>query len=327
MGGGKEPLVARILGLFDLMNLFRFTVHNVTCHCEGVKRPLQSALLLQVVRRNLKILMRLLRRKMLLVMTVNFARFLRFVKYSNLIKKCAFTLAEVLITLGIIGVVAAITIPALIQKQYEKETVAKVKKAYSELSQAYLMAKNEFGTFDQWGITTNMSSAESHIIFGNNMKKYMKLSKDCIGMSSTNMNNNCPIKNFNASNSNYSRVVLNNGNVISFRMYYNNCSGNFGKGLLRNTCGAIILYTSPNKQSKGGKNKFLFFITKEGIVPAGVQNAMHEFNKACNKNIATPYPDFSKGNMYACTAWVIYNENMDYWHCDNLDWNTKTKCD
>ncbi|MFQ8625261.1 MAG: type II secretion system protein [Candidatus Gastranaerophilaceae bacterium] len=40
----------------------------------------------------------------------------------------AFTLAEVLITLGIIGVVAAMTMPVLIQNHKEKETVAKLKK-------------------------------------------------------------------------------------------------------------------------------------------------------------------------------------------------------
>lgn len=34
-------------------------------------------------------------------------------------KKTAFTLAEVLITLGIIGIVAAMTIPTLIQKNFE----------------------------------------------------------------------------------------------------------------------------------------------------------------------------------------------------------------
>ena len=44
--------------------------------------------------------------------------------------KFAFTLAEVLITLGIIGVVAAMTIPTLMQKYYEKQTVAKLKETY-----------------------------------------------------------------------------------------------------------------------------------------------------------------------------------------------------
>ena len=132
------------------MSLFRFTVHNVTCHCEGVKRPLQSALLLQVVRRNLKILMRLLRRKMLLVMTVNFARLLRFVKYSNLIKRCAFTLAEALITLGIIGVVAAMTLPILVQTYRNHVVETRLKKFYSIINQAVQRAEVDYGDRKDW---------------------------------------------------------------------------------------------------------------------------------------------------------------------------------
>lgn len=41
----------------------------------------------------------------------------------------AFTLAEVLITLGVIGVVAAMTLPTLIQNYQEQEYVNKLKKA------------------------------------------------------------------------------------------------------------------------------------------------------------------------------------------------------
>ena len=46
---------------------------------------------------------------------------------NDIIKKCAFTLAEVLITLGIIGVVAAITIPSLMAATQEASLVPKVK--------------------------------------------------------------------------------------------------------------------------------------------------------------------------------------------------------
>ena len=49
----------------------------------------------------------------------------------------AFTLAEVLITLVIIGVISAITVPTMIAKYHEQQTVAKVKKAYSTISQAW----------------------------------------------------------------------------------------------------------------------------------------------------------------------------------------------
>ena len=49
-------------------------------------------------------------------------------KKENKMKKKAFTLAEVLIVLGIIGIVASMTIPTLIQKVSERETVSKLKK-------------------------------------------------------------------------------------------------------------------------------------------------------------------------------------------------------
>ncbi len=47
-----------------------------------------------------------------------------------------FTLAEVLITIGIIGVVAALTIPTLIKNYQEKIMVSKVKQAHSQLMNA-----------------------------------------------------------------------------------------------------------------------------------------------------------------------------------------------
>ncbi|MBQ3641749.1 type II secretion system protein [bacterium] len=54
--------------------------------------------------------------------------------------KKAFTLAEVLITLVVIGVVAAITLPTMIQNYNEQERAAKVKKAYSTIAQALIKA-------------------------------------------------------------------------------------------------------------------------------------------------------------------------------------------
>ena len=45
----------------------------------------------------------------------------------------AFTLAEVLITLGIIGIVAAMTLPILIGKYQKMQTATQLKKAYKRL--------------------------------------------------------------------------------------------------------------------------------------------------------------------------------------------------
>ncbi len=58
---------------------------------------------------------------------------------ANLHKKFAFTLAEVLITLGIIGVVAALTLPTVIQNYQEKQLTTAWKKAYSDVANATLL--------------------------------------------------------------------------------------------------------------------------------------------------------------------------------------------
>lgn len=55
-------------------------------------------------------------------------------------QRAAFTLAEVLITLGIIGVVAAITMPTLIQNHRKHEIETRLKKVYSTMNQAIEMS-------------------------------------------------------------------------------------------------------------------------------------------------------------------------------------------
>ena len=78
------------------------------------------------------------------------------------LKSAAFTLAEVLITLGIIGVVAAMTMPSLITNYQKKQTVTQLKKAYSELSQALKASEAEYGTMDSWDFSgyNQQNSAE-----------------------------------------------------------------------------------------------------------------------------------------------------------------------
>lgn len=67
---------------------------------------------------------------------------------NDIIKKCAFTLAEVLITLGIIGVVAAITIPILSTKVQVKVLENQFKKADAMFQQALKASVQELGYDD-----------------------------------------------------------------------------------------------------------------------------------------------------------------------------------
>ena len=66
-------------------------------------------------------------------------------------KKRAFTLAEVLITLGIIGVVAAMTMPSLISKYQKQAYVTGIKKGYSTLSNMFskIAADDGVGSFKE----------------------------------------------------------------------------------------------------------------------------------------------------------------------------------
>ena len=64
----------------------------------------------------------------------------------NNTRRVGFTLAEVLITLGIIGIVSAMTIPTLISKYQEMVFTAQFKKAYATINEAFRLAAIDFGS-------------------------------------------------------------------------------------------------------------------------------------------------------------------------------------
>lgn len=73
------------------------------------------------------------------------AGFLAVLKALCFIKKNAFTLSEVLITLGIIGVIAAMTLPAIISKCDFYVRKQQFKKAYNTITQVFLKAEADYG--------------------------------------------------------------------------------------------------------------------------------------------------------------------------------------
>ena len=92
------------------------------------------------------------------------------------LKTPAFTLAEVLITLGIIGIVAAMTLPTLIMNHRKQVTVNKVKKFYTVMSQATNSAIAEYGSMEDWqGFTTTRNGEEMQNWFDTYLKPYLKV--------------------------------------------------------------------------------------------------------------------------------------------------------
>ncbi len=77
----------------------------------------------------------------------------------NSLKRPAFTLAEVLITLGIIGVVAAMTIPTLMANHRKKVVETKLEKIYSVMNQAINLTNAEYGDVTNWIIDCGSSNS------------------------------------------------------------------------------------------------------------------------------------------------------------------------
>lgn len=99
-----------------------------------------------------------------------------------------FTLAEVLITLGIIGVVAAMTLPALIQNYQKMVVENQLKVVYSLITNAFKMAEAEYGTgFDflpnTWKDNDEIANVNgysfefSQAVFEQYMKKHFKITQ------------------------------------------------------------------------------------------------------------------------------------------------------
>ncbi len=89
-----------------------------------------------------------------------------FTTHLSLNTKSAFTLSEVLITLGIIGVIAAMTIPQIISKYNKHIIEVGLQKTYAELSNWIIKAENDHGPFETWDF--------SNYNEGSIAKKYLK---------------------------------------------------------------------------------------------------------------------------------------------------------
>jgi len=234
-------------------------------------------------------------------------------------KKNSFTLAEILITLGIIGIVASLTIPSLIQNYRDKETVTKLKKVYTTLSQALIQTINDNGTtVDNWNLIRGDSAEGSQNLRDIYFKKYFKIADDCqkvnqcIGSKKYLYLNGVSHIAYNGQNS-YKHLVLADGTLLTFHVAdIDKCSDH------RYACAHIFVDTNgyfrgPNQF---GKDFFVFSLLKNKVIPMGGTSPEYSAN-TCVKR---------EGYGNTCALWVLTYENLDYLHCDGLSWNGKTSC-
>ena len=253
--------------------------------------------------------------------------------FGDQMKKLGFTLAEVLITLGIIGIVAAMTIPTLIAKYQERQTVSQLTKVYSTLASAYQMMQAEYGTVDTWGMkATNTGEVDedgdtiydhsAQNLISERLRKYLRVAKQCEkgkicfpgasytldGIKRTEANTlpsdktDTPVE---------GRFFLQDGTYVSF-------------GWWAGTYGGIYVILPQGKDSVLGKNRFYFHIDSKGLRPYGLKDDPETSSRSF-RTCDPSYVGVASGQ--GCTAWVIYNKNLDYLHCrDKLSWDGAHSC-
>lgn len=101
-----------------------------------------------------------------------------FMKMNN--RHSGFTLAEILITLGLIGVIAAMTLPALIGGINKKTIEARLKEDYSLLQQVMQKAQFEDASFSM-SIPNNMQGSKDW--FKSFIEPNMKYANVCFNTS------------------------------------------------------------------------------------------------------------------------------------------------
>lgn len=234
--------------------------------------------------------------------------------------KKAFTLAEVLITLGIIGVVASMTMPSLISKYRERVFVERLKQTYSIFSQAYLMAVTDNGEAENWdlGVESTMDGASKVFdIFS----PYLNKAEACREKSGCFADSYKTFSGYNygfapKEHTKYARGILANGVSFAYSSSGSGCSY-VSESIYSGICAVLYVdlngYKLPNK---AGIDYFAFYITKKAILPMGLKG----WNGGMNGHTCE-FNGTSSGNGTGCTAWVLNMQNMDYLRRDiSNDW-------
>ena len=232
--------------------------------------------------------------------------FSRFTSHVSPKRKFAFTLAEVLITLGVIGIVAALTLPTLIANYKKQVIISKLNKVYSTISQAYIFAKSDNGELQDWKLEnyTESDKDDEDILYY--LLPYLKVLRFC-GKSEKGCFPNVAYGSIGStgfgvnidSSKWYSNAILEDGSIISSITFRSNVKNKvIVRGFIR------VDVNGNNPPNVLGIDLFNFSISSERVVPYGLVGDGNGAVSSAN--------DFEINRGDYCAAWVIYGKTMDY---------------
>lgn len=223
--------------------------------------------------------------------------------------KRGFTLAEVLITLGIIGVVAAMSIPTLITNVQKQRTATQLKKAFAEISVAVRLAEGEYGDITGWTYESKTASTIACAgLFDTYILPFMKISrKEVRGQD---------LIYYKPNNKRETGLAILRGNSVSYtllsgvEMIVSNNSIGAGRGYVEVIQILLDLNGYESLPNRFGRDVFMLIVypnegvkmqAREGTETAAVQRTRQQL---INGPSANQYQCNSKGRGIYCGALI-----------------------
>ncbi len=222
----------------------------------------------------------------------------------------AFTLAETLIVIGIIGVVAALTLPNLNHATGDKEKVTRVKKMFSAITEANDRAVATYGPISEW---SEDCRDNLDICWMKRVGEFMKITKSC-EVGDDEEKDACEVyRNYYDESLDMDQRImyqLADGSVFATRptRYSSDCSNTIGNHNDICLSEISIDIDGPSKgKNELGNDLFLFMVSDRlGVMPAYLfTDDPAEQAAACIEV------------KWACTYWAIENGNLDYLKADS----------
>lgn len=189
--------------------------------------------------------------------------------------KFGFTLSEVLITLGIIGVVAAMTIPSLLANTQKEEYTTKLKKAYTTFTQGmqqYIASQGVMNIADTelYDGSTVFSDATRQTTVDNTLRKIFKILKACKYGDSNCQNTYAELGTTTTSpffDSNAYSFINSDGMLFQVSLaVVSQCNPNNSySGPLKSGCGTVYVDVNGTKKpNQLGRDLFMFELGSDG---------------------------------------------------------------
>ena len=190
--------------------------------------------------------------------------------------KNGFTLAEVLITLVIVGVVAAMTIPTVVNNTKKQEYVSKLKKTYSTLAQATnkIIAEEGMpkGSVGGWA-SSSENIYNEYIKRLSNTKSCDNRADGCFTQKIYNLNN-LGYRVWEDFGNSYYKFILSDGTQVMLWLDSLECTDNDNE--TTDVCATFMVDINGEKSPNVlGRDVFRFNLTENAFVPAGCNFPAH----------------------------------------------------